>query len=170
MKEFPSAMPEDLADEQLVAYLDGELEAEEVERVEQRLASDEHFRRRMQLLQRSWDLLDDLPRAEASESFTQSTVSVVALKAVDSQSFWQRHRTALVASLASLATIAAALLGYLAVYSWFDRPNQLLLRDLPVIEKVDMYTAISGIDFLRELDEQQVFEGFSENEEITRAP
>ncbi len=167
MSEFPTAMPEDVADEQLVAYLDGELDAAEVEQVEQRLASDEHFRRRLLQLQRSWDMLDDLPRAEASESFTQSTVSVVALQAVEPANIWQRYRTKIVATAAAAGTLLAAALGYIAVYSWYDAPNQKLLRDLPVIENVELYLAVSSIEFLRELDEQHLFSDPDEAEELS---
>lgn len=48
--------------EDLVAYLDGELPSQEVSRIEARLAEDEGFRNRLVDLQRSWDMLERLPR------------------------------------------------------------------------------------------------------------
>ena len=71
----------DLAYEKLVAYLDGELDAESSQQVERRLAEDPGYRHELKQMQRAWDLLDELPRAEVSETFTQTTVEMVALSA-----------------------------------------------------------------------------------------
>lgn len=158
MSEQPTAMPPEMADEELVAYLDGELGADHVEQVEQRLATDSEYRRRLKHLQRVWDLLDDLPRAEASDTFTQSTVSLVALRAVEPPGFWRRHRAALLTLLGSLAVVLAASLGFAAAYAWYDAPNRKLLRDLPLIENWDAYHAAGSIEFLRALEREKLFE------------
>ena len=50
-------------DEQLVAYLDGELDAESSRRMDELLATDADVRRRLQEMERTWDLLDDLDAA-----------------------------------------------------------------------------------------------------------
>jgi anti-sigma factor RsiW len=60
--------------EELVAYLDGELDAAARQSVEERLARDAEYRSHLQSLQQAWDLLDELPRSSASESFTRTTV------------------------------------------------------------------------------------------------
>ena len=75
--------PEDLErmDEELTAYLDGELVGETLRAIEQRLASDELFRQRLQLLDRSWSLLDKLPKQEIDQKFAATTVEMVALHA-----------------------------------------------------------------------------------------
>ena len=52
--------PHDELNEELVAYLDGELSPEAVQRVEHRLASDPEFRERLNSLQRAWSMLDIL--------------------------------------------------------------------------------------------------------------
>ena len=65
-------------DESLVAYLDGELSGEQRQRIEQRLAKDADFRRQLNDLQQSWDLLDTLSRAETDQELTQSTIAIVA--------------------------------------------------------------------------------------------
>ena len=76
-------MPSDpLLIEELTAYLDGELEATEVQRVEQRLSTDPEYRAEMQALQRTWDLFDRLPDGHASSNFTQSTMEIVVQDAV----------------------------------------------------------------------------------------
>lgn len=69
--------PLDPVDEELVAYLDGELSEEQAKQVEQRLASDPQLRRRAILLKKTYDLLDYLPRPEASPDFTTRTLEKV---------------------------------------------------------------------------------------------
>ena len=60
MPQSDSSQIESL-DEELVAYLDGQLDPESARQVEQRLASEETARRRLQQLAQSWDMLDQLP-------------------------------------------------------------------------------------------------------------
>ena len=64
MPQSDSSQIESL-DEELVAYLDGQLDPESARHVEQRLASEETARRRLQQLAQSWDMLDQLPHAVA---------------------------------------------------------------------------------------------------------
>ena len=67
--------------EQLVSYLDGELEGGAVRRVEEALAADPHVRQELWQLDRAWQLLDELPRMQVDESFTRSTVEMIAVQA-----------------------------------------------------------------------------------------
>lgn len=59
---------------ELVAYLDGELDAAEARRVELRLASDPQARAKASALKKTYDLLDYLPRPEPSPDFTTRTL------------------------------------------------------------------------------------------------
>src|SRR5688500_4657615 len=70
-------------DEELVAYLDGELDASGATRVERRLADDAAYRARLAQLQRAWDMLDTLRRSEANDDFARSTVEMIAVRAAD---------------------------------------------------------------------------------------
>lgn len=147
-------------DEQLVAYLDGELDAEEAARIERRLADDPHFRARLVQLQRAWDMLDTLERTEADDHFTQSTVAMVAVKAqddlkVESQS-GRRSRNAAWVALA-IGGMAAAIVGFLMIQNRLDRPNRELVRDLPVIERIDEYRNVDSVEFLRQLHTEGLF-------------
>ena len=56
----PSQLDDLSATEELTAYLDGEVDAEHARRIEERLARDEGYRRQLQGLQRTWDMLDQL--------------------------------------------------------------------------------------------------------------
>src|SRR5690349_18118484 len=71
----------DQLDEELVAYLDGELEADATKRLENVLATDDRARRRLNQLAVSWDLLEQLPRATVDDNFTRTTVEMLALEA-----------------------------------------------------------------------------------------
>ena len=52
----------------LVAYLDGELDEAAVRSLEARLARDPQARQELEALKRSWEMLDYLPRPEPSLS------------------------------------------------------------------------------------------------------
>jgi hypothetical protein len=64
--------------ENLVAYLDGELEADAARDLEARLQLDPEARQEADALKQAWDLLDYLPRPEVSSSFTHRTLDRVA--------------------------------------------------------------------------------------------
>lgn len=68
--------PEQL-DEQLTAYLDGELTAEESATLEKKLVDDEGLRRRLAELRHAYELLDELPDTPHNQAFTQSTIAMV---------------------------------------------------------------------------------------------
>jgi anti-sigma factor RsiW len=161
MSEPDSNSLRDEAYEQLVAYLDGELDTETSQQVERRLAADGEYRRELQQLQRAWDLLDELPRAEVSEAFTQTTVEIVALSAAQDLSQAKGHtrrRERVLWFLAGASIVGAALASYLAFSAYFARPNTQLMRDLPVIENIELYQVADSVEFLRQLDEAGLFD------------
>ena len=86
-------------DEELVAYLDGELDVSGATRIERRLADDPAYRARLAQLERAWDMLDSLHRVEAHDDFARSTVEVIAVKAIDDAKTGQkRYMTEVVAN------------------------------------------------------------------------
>jgi hypothetical protein len=64
-------------------------------------------------------------------------------------------------SLAWLALAAVLLISAGATYAVVQRrlaqPNQQLVRDLPVIERVDDYRNIGTLEFLRQLERENLF-------------
>jgi len=64
----------------LVAYLDGELDEAKARALEARLSTDPRARAEADSLRRTWDLLDYLPRTEASTSFTHRTLEKLAVQ------------------------------------------------------------------------------------------
>src|SRR5262245_43840057 len=136
----PTVSEVERSDEELVSYLDNELQADERAHVERRLADDAAFRTRLRLLQRTWDALDVLGRADVRESFTRTTVELVAVKAAEDvqqeKSLRVRKRTwGWIGWLAG--ALAAAAAGYMALSHVLSRPDREFVRDLPVIERVD---------------------------------
>jgi hypothetical protein len=67
----------DAIDEELTAYLDGELPPSESNALERRLVEDEFLRTRLAELRKAYDLLDELPETPHSKSFTQTTIEMV---------------------------------------------------------------------------------------------
>ena len=147
-------------DEELVAYLDGELDASGAARIERRLADDANYRARLAQLQRAWDMLDTLQRAEANDDFARSTVEMIAIKAVDDaktgqmRAVRQRNLTWIGISLALLVAVTS---GYFILQWQLDKPNRELVRDLPVIERIDEYRDADSVEFLQQLHQEGLF-------------
>jgi hypothetical protein len=150
----------DTLDETLVAYLEGELDAESAQQVEHRLANEDKVRKRLQSLAQSWDLLDHLPRAAADETFARTTVEMVAVAAereLVERSAAQVARKSRRYLAGAAAVAAAAAIGFVAIALGWANPNDKLLRDLPTIENVELYRQVGDIDFLRRLGDENLF-------------
>jgi anti-sigma factor RsiW len=148
--------------EDLSAYLDNELDDETAQAVEARLNVDEKVRAEADALKRTWDMLDYLPRAEPSPSFTHRTMSrISALRPAATQPAradtpgppWRRR----LGWAAAMALAAAA--GFAAVTFLLppDRTDEELARDLRVIENRRLYEPIDDIDFLHALEQPDLF-------------
>ncbi len=148
------------SEEDLVAYLDGELDDPASQRIEQLLASDPKVRGTLQALEQTWHLLDQLDRVTPEEDFTRTTLEMVAVAAAEDVQVQQaevprrRRRRWL---LGSAALLAAAAAGFLTVAWLRPSPNQRLLEDLPVLENLDPYRQVDNIEFLRLLDREGLF-------------
>ena len=146
--------------EELVSYLDGELDAEQSRQIEERASVEPEARRMLQELDRTWHMLDALDSPATSEDFTCTTLEMVALAAAeDAQKAKaeapQRRRRACLWAAAGLAGAAAA--GFLIVAALVPDPNAQLLEDLPVLERFDQYREVGSIDFLRALNNEKLF-------------
>ena len=146
--------------EELVAYLDGELNVEQSRQVEQRAAVEVGARRMLTDFERTWRLLDELEPPSASEDFTRTTLEMVALAAADDVAKAKadaprRRRRTLLWTLAGLASAAA--LGFLLVWRFAPDPDAQLLKDLPLLENYDRYREIGSFEFLRDLYKEKLF-------------
>ena len=147
-------------DEEIVAYLDGELDSVAEAQVVRKLSEDAAYRARLSQLQHAWDLLDNLRGSEADDEFAASTVAMVAVQA-EQESKSQQMRIVRRRSLAWLAIAAVILLsmsaGYYISNRRVTRSDRDLVRDLPVIEHVDEYRNIDNLDFLKALEHENLF-------------
>ncbi len=156
----PESIPTDSVSEELSAYLDGELDADGVRRVEQRLARDADYQLELRRLERAWGLLDGLPRATVDESFTQSTIEMVAVAAseeADAALAELPRKRRRQRWLGALGAVAAVLVGFVIGTQIWPDPNEQLLRDLPVVENFELYYQADDIEFLRMLEEADLF-------------
>jgi hypothetical protein len=172
MTDDSSSSPASL-DEQLVAYLDGELDAESRRRVEELLTSEAQVRRRLQELERTWDILDDLDAGPPSGQLTQTTLEMVALAARQdvrqslAEAPRRRRRRWLAVGLGFLVALAG---GFFAVVWLVPDPNRQLVEDLPLLENLDEYRQIDDIQFLRLLRSAGLFVGRGETPGGTAPP
>jgi len=133
--------PEPSIDE-LVAYLDGELDVESARRIDERLATDAKVRATLQRLEQAWNMLDHLDRPSLTAHFAESTMEMVAVAArkeaeqtlMEIPRRRRRGRAILAGGL-----LAAGLAGFLTVGFLLPDPNEQLLRDLPMLLNLDQY-------------------------------
>jgi anti-sigma factor RsiW len=155
----------DEINEQLTAYLDGELDSATAADVERKLREDPAYQREAETLKRTWELLDFLPQPEPSKDFASRTVSVVMPAIVESKSRSRKNRWPRRLGLAA-AAVAIFLVGY-AVPGFFfasppkpmtlDQREEIMARDLRVIERLPMYQHADDLDFLMGLDSPDLF-------------
>jgi anti-sigma-K factor RskA len=153
------------AGDPLVAYLDGELDDGNREALERRVADDEALRRRMTQLERAWTMLDLLPKAEVGDSFTRSTVELVALAAeseIHEQEAKRRTRAwrGLLTAIAALVAVAG--IGFAVAFWLIPTENDRLVRDLAMIEQLDAYLVGETVDFAQQLVQADLFQGGEE--------
>lgn len=144
----------------LTAYLDGELGDDDHHDVEQKLLSDPQYRKAMQDMQKTWDLLDHLPTSRVSNSFTQSTLELVISET--EQELSKRNFSPWTWPLRFGSLLAVTLLSLGAsfgVTSWIkDRPNQSLRSNVHVIENLTHLEHADSIEFLELLAEKKFFD------------
>jgi anti-sigma factor RsiW len=149
----------------LVAYLDGELDEESARQVEARISQDPAVRAEVESLKRTWDLLDYLPRAEPSPTFTHRTLSLVTGEHNAALRSRRRWRRVLFGAGWAAAVLLAALGGYAGVSLLAPREptDEELVRDLRVIENRRLYDGImvgdarESLEFLRALEQPDLF-------------
>lgn len=148
------------SNEDLVAYLDGELAPERRAEIEHLMATDETVRMEVQRLQNTWDLLDELPSAQVDERFTQTTVEMVVATAQDElaeQQLTRRRWNAVGGKW--LGVPVAGLLGYALALLLIPNHNEVLVRNLPVIENLESYRAVGSLEVLSALEKSGHFSG-----------
>jgi len=156
----PSLAEANAIDEELVAYLDGELSRDQAAKIERRMADDPKYAARLNQLQRAWDLLDTLNRTEADDDFVHSTVEMVAVHAVE-EAKTQKVRIVRRRNLGWVAiaifVLAVSGTAYGLIRHRLEKPNRELVHNLPIIERVDDYQNIDSLEFVKQLANENLF-------------
>lgn len=145
----------------LIAYLDGELDERASQEIEQALARSAVARHEVDVLARTWDMLNLLPRPKASGGFTQKTVA--SLKTLDiprapitTQAWFRAGYRSLVVMSWAAGLVCAAWLGFTVTHRFVPNEADQLLDDLPVILDFDQYTEVGNAEFLRALKKNSI--------------
>lgn len=159
---MPDLNPEERED--LVAYLDGELDEKKAQDVETRMHSDATLRAEADALKQAWDLLDYLPRPEPNTSFTQRTMQRlnlhhgVSTQTMPSAPRPARRRLAAVWAAGLLLALAGGFWGgQLLAPAPTAPPDEALLRHLRVLELKHLYDRVEDLEELRALDHPDLF-------------
>ena len=145
----------------LVAYLDGELDENKSQEIEKILATNPVARNDVEIMMRTWDLLDVLPRPAGGEEFTQKTLSTLQTletrePITDKPWFAQVRRTAVIAGWVA-GVVLSAIVGFAITNRVVPSESRELIENLTVIERLDVYTEVDNIEFLRELRRSGLF-------------
>lgn len=146
----------------LVAYLDDELDTAQASQIDKVLSRSEVARHEVEALARTWEMLDVLPRVAAPSNFTQTTMTTlrtleVQVPIVDRPWF----------KTLRLLGIGAVWVGCLSLAAWagffittrlVPNAHDELLRDSAMIERLDLYQEVQDAEFLRQLQRGGVFE------------
>lgn len=161
MSKFTRLTPEQR--EELVAYLDGELDSTSQESIESSLSENQVARHDLNQLSKTYDLLNFLPRVTPNPDLAQRTLSRIEVRESQvwtSKSISLGHlRRYAMGTLWFVLISATAVGAYQLSLQFRSDPVQLLLEDLPVIENVDRYSVIDGdLELLRKLREEKIFD------------
>lgn len=144
----------------LVAYLDGELDGEAGARIESALSSSPVARHEVEMLTRTWDLLDLLPPADPDRAFTERTLA--AAKSLDDRVPLSQRKSVRAArgvailSIWAVALTAAGAVGYLAAAEWIAGPSDALVADDPILRDLPRLRDANSEAFLKDLSRQGV--------------
>ena len=148
--------------EDLVAYLDGELDGEQSRAIDQALVGSPVARHEVEMLTRTWEMLDLLPAEKAPETFTHTTMQTVLLEektepSVSLDQYYPQVRLVCMAFIWLAGVSVASWLGFTISNRWVQNPTDQLIEDLPVIQNLELYESLNieggtGVELLKELE------------------
>jgi anti-sigma factor RsiW len=175
-KPEPDDDTRDSATEELIAYLDGELDPKAAEAVATRLSLDPKLRAEADALQRAWDILDVLPRPQPSAAFASRTLSQViplpggsGTQLVTPSGPVAATMTAIPAPRAgagfwlgsALVILLAGLGGYFGHRAVAPPPRPVAvdppLEDYPLMKNLRLYRHVDDMDYLKKLESPELF-------------
>jgi anti-sigma factor RsiW len=147
--------------ENLVAYLDGELEDQAAREIEHVLASSPVARHDVDMLSRTWDLVGELPGVSVTQEFTSKTLDSIAASRggpkVDPEAISRNTRRVLGLAMAGVILGAAGTTGFLATQRWIPNEAEEILNDFEILMEFDKYREVGDLEQLRKLQEIREF-------------
>jgi anti-sigma factor RsiW len=146
---------------ELVAYIDGELPEGIARAISTKVTQSATARREVEMLKKTWELLDHLPRAQLSTEFSEKTLATIRRLEVPDTTWqpalatWSR-RLAVGFTYLLMGAVAAGAGYALSRWAWPD-PTIRLVRDLTLAEHLDEFEEAGTIEFLGQLAESPEF-------------
>lgn len=147
----------------LVAYLDGELQEPAAQALEAKLSFDAGARAEAEVFRKTWALLDYLPRPEPSVNFTHETLErLSALKTgVAPRSAGRRWRRLGLALAWAASLFVALVVGYRSG-TWMAGPGifveaPITEQDQRIVGNQVLYEQLEDLEFLDKLDKPELF-------------
>jgi hypothetical protein len=136
----------------LVAYLDGELNEAETQAIATKLTKSATARRELESLEKTWELLELLPRPQLSPDFTARTLTGVKQLSIADEEFESKLKQSALRALRMGVWVAASFLalgvGYVITQWVWPNPTARLARDLSIAEHLDEYRDVGDFEFL----------------------
>ena len=145
--------PEERAN--LVAFIDGELTEAESRALTTKLTHSPTARREVELLKKTWEILDQLPRPAVNDQFHERTLSYVRSTEFRTEKRLESLKQAaafLLRCAACVLTAAAVAVAARAVTkrAWAN-PDERLIQNLSLAEHLDEYLEVGDFEFLERL-------------------
>lgn len=153
-------IPAQPSDDDLIAYLDGELDDVAARKIEEKATADAATRTKIQSFRKTYDLLDFLPKPEPSANFATKTVTQIQQfppKSAEVPPTRLPNRSWI--GLVMAACVAIAIGVFAGILSRPSSPiSEPLTPDLlPVLARLPLYTGVDDLEFLRRLDRPDLF-------------
>ncbi|MFI5460380.1 MAG: anti-sigma factor family protein [Isosphaerales bacterium] len=151
--------PDERAD--LVAYIDGELPETHSRSIETKLTHSATARREVEMLEKTWELLDYLPRPRVTEQFSEKTISHIQRLEVTGR-LWEpvvAAWSAVVGRAMVYLLIGGTFLalGYAGTRWVWPDPTVRLVQDLTLADHLDEYLEVGSFEFLSQLADSREF-------------
>jgi anti-sigma factor RsiW len=145
----------------LVAYIDGELNEAESRAIATKLTQSPVARREVEALERTWELLDYLPRPKVTVDFAQRTCTEVIRLAEQGGRLEDALLSATRKIIQSAPWVAASLVAFLMGYAltlWvWPNLSARLVRELSIAEHLEEYRDVGDFGFLQQLTNSNEF-------------
>jgi len=145
----------------LIAFLDGEAEPALAQKIEEKAAKSPSVRRELAALEKTWAMLDWLPRPQAPGDFATQTITRIYSLRLHAQLVEGRLKVVLAWVAKGLAwaacIMASAAIGFGTLRFFWRDPSAELIQHLEILENMEAFRAIPDLKFLEDLSILGVF-------------